>query len=380
MAKLGEVFNLQMGKTPARSETSYWNNGDNYWVSIGDMDDNLKYIAETKETISDIAVKESNIKLVPKNTVIMSFKLSIGKVAITAQDIYTNEAIMALLPKDKEAINTTYLFYWVKGHDWKQGSNKAVKGVTLNKDTLSRVDIELPPLSEQEKIADTLDTVSELIEFRREQLAQLDLIIKSRFNELFGDTNLSRSCKDWVAISEIGTVIGGATPKTDMEEYWNGEYRWISPAEISNETTYIFDSVRKITKAGVDSCSLKQLPIGTVVLSSRAPIGKVAIAGNTFYCNQGFKNVVCGNNVLPIFLYTLLKGNTEYLNSLGRGATFKEISKSIVENIKIPLPPLDLQNEFAHFVNEVEEQKKAVSESIATLSMLKRSLMQKYFG
>ena len=117
--------------------------------------------------------------------------------------------------------------------------------------------------------------------------------------------------------------------------------------------------MKKITKAGIESCSLHELPVGTVILSSRAPIGKLAIAGNTFYCNQGFKNIVCSERIVPRYLYSLLLFNTEYLNSLGRGATFKEISKSIAKN---------------------DKSKFEIKQNLEKLELLKKALMQKYFG
>ena len=187
------------------------------------------------------------------------------------------------------------------------------------------------------------------------------------------------SCKK-VKLGEVCTVVSGSTPKTSVEEYWDGEYRWITPAELSADSGYIYDSVRKLTKAGVDSCSLQEMPVNTVILSSRAPIGKVAIAGNTFYCNQGFKNIVCSKSIVPRYLYTILLLNTEYLNSLGRGATFKEISKSIVENIKIPVPSVELQEQFTTFVEQTDKSKLALQQSLEKLETLKKSLMQKYFG
>ncbi|MDD5999231.1 MAG: restriction endonuclease subunit S, partial [Lachnospiraceae bacterium] len=165
-----------------------------------------------------------------------------------------------------------------------------------------------------------------------------------------------------------------------IEEYWDGEYRWITPAELSADSGYIYDSVRKLTKAGVDSCSLQEMPIDTVILSSRAPIGKVAIAGNTFYCNQGFKNIICNKEILPRYLYTVLLLNTEYLNALGRGATFKEISKSIVYNIRIPVPPIELQEQFTTFVEQTDKSKFEIKQSLEKLELLKKALMQKYFG
>ena len=186
--------------------------------------------------------------------------------------------------------------------------------------------------------------------------------------------------ESWVAIKEIGTVVGGATPKTDRDEYWGGSFRWITPAELEADSGYIYDSVRKLTKAGVESCSLQEMPVGTVILSSRAPIGKVAIAGNTFYCNQGFKNIICKEAITPRYLYTVLLLNVEYLNSLGRGATFKEISKGIVENIRIPVPATEPQKQYAAFVEQTDKSKLAVQQGLQELEILKKSLMQQYFG
>ena len=284
---------------------------------------------------------------------------------------------------DETKLNIRYFMYYLKSDEFKEQLAKQITGSAqlnfgpshLNKMTMPISDLEL-----QNEIVSKLDHVDSLITARREQLAKLDELVKSRFIELFGDYDLSHEQSDWKPISEIGKVVGGATPKTNIEEYWDGKYRWITPAELNADSGYIYDSVRKLTKAGVDSCSLQEMPIDTVILSSRAPIGKVAIAGNTFYCNQGFKNVICNKEVLPRYLYTVLLLNTEYLNSLGRGATFKEISKSIVENIRIPVPPIELQEQFATFVEQVDKSKLAIQKSLDQLETLKKALMQKYFG
>lgn len=159
MPKLSEIFTLQMGKTPSRSNPDYWNNGDNKWVSIADLGSSGKYITKTKETISDIAVLDSGIKMVPANTVVMSFKLSIGKTAITQEPIYTNEAIMAFIPTGKYEIIPDYIYHLFSGKDWSEGSNKAVMGITLNKATLSEIEINIPSIAEQSEIATVLDKV-----------------------------------------------------------------------------------------------------------------------------------------------------------------------------------------------------------------------------
>ena len=144
-------------------------------------------------------------------------------------------------------------------------------------------------------------------------------------------------------LGDICEIVSGSTPKTGVDEYWDGDIKWITPAELNDDTYIITDSVRKITELAVKKTGLSSFPEGTVILSSRAPIGKVAIAGCEMYCNQGFKNLICSDKINNRYLYWFLKGNAEYLNSLGRGATFKEISKSIVSEIEINVPSLNEQ-------------------------------------
>ena len=146
-------------------------------------------------------------------------------------------------------------------------------------------------------------------------------------------------------LGDICTVVSGSTPKTGVAEYWDGTVKWITPAELNEDSFYITDSVRHITEDGKEKTGLSYLPKGTVILSSRAPIGKTAIAGCEMCCNQGFKNLICSDAVYNEYLYFFLKSKTDYLNSLGRGATFKEISKSIVEKVEIPLPNIEKQHQ-----------------------------------
>ena len=148
-------------------------------------------------------------------------------------------------------------------------------------------------------------------------------------------------------LGDVCTVVSGSTPKSTVPEYWDGDIKWITPAELSNDTYIINDSERHITALGVAKTGLKSFPAGTVILSSRAPIGKTAIAGCEMFCNQGFKNLICSEKIDSKYLYYFLSGKTDYLNSLGRGATFKEISKAIVENIEIPLPEVEEQKRIA---------------------------------
>lgn len=157
-----------------------------------------------------------------------------------------------------------------------------------------------------------------------------------------------------VRLGDVGQVVTGTTPKSGCEEYWHGEYNWITPAEINDDSDVIFETDRMITDKAIKDSHLKSFPAGTVLLSSRAPIGKVAIAGTEMYCNQGFKNIICSERIYNRYLYHFLKSKKDYLNSLGRGATFKEISKGIVEDITIPLPELSEQHEIVEVLDKID--------------------------
>ncbi len=185
---------------------------------------------------------------------------------------------------------------------------------------------------------------------------------------------------DRIKLGEICEVVSGSTPKTGVAEYWDGDVNWITPAELTDEVYIIEESQRKITCIAVQKTGLRSFPKGTVILSSRAPIGKVAIAGKEMYCNQGFKNLICSDRVNNEYLYWYLKGHTDYLNSLGRGATFKEISKSIVENIEIPLPNLDEQIDCAKTLKKCWDLLLMQKKQIKAYDKLIKSRFVEMFG
>lgn len=181
-------------------------------------------------------------------------------------------------------------------------------------------------------------------------------------------------------LGEVCEVVSGSTPKTNVPEFWGEGHYWITPAEIDDATIYIGKTERQITDAAVDKTHLQLLPVGTVLLSSRAPIGKVAITDTEMYCNQGFKNLICSNYINNKYLYLWLKGKTDYLNSLGRGATFKEISKSIVENIQIPVPPLSEQQSIVAELDKINELISLKKAQLSDLDALAQSIFYDMFG
>ena len=183
-----------------------------------------------------------------------------------------------------------------------------------------------------------------------------------------------------VKLGEVCEIVTGSTPKSTNPDYWNGEYKWITPAEISDDDFIIVDTQRKISKLGIEKTGLKSFPIGTVLLSSRAPIGKVAIAGCEMYCNQGFKNFICSNEINNEYLYYFLKSRKNFLNNIGRGATFKEISKSIISNIEIILPSYDVQCTQTQNLKKIDNLIYLRKKVIKEYQLLVKSRFNEMFG
>ena len=131
-----DEFNLNMGKTPSRNNPIYWGLDGHKWITIADMASYHKYTQDTTERITDVAIKVTNMKKVPKNTIIMSFKLSIGRTAITSEDVYTNEAIIAFNNNDTSRFDIDFLYFLISHKNWLSSAKQAVKGLTLNKETI----------------------------------------------------------------------------------------------------------------------------------------------------------------------------------------------------------------------------------------------------
>ena len=180
-------------------------------------------------------------------------------------------------------------------------------------------------------------------------------------------------------LGEVCEIVGGSTPKTNEPSYWDGEHYWVTPAELDG-AKYISSTSRTITDEGAKSAHLQLLPSGTVLLSSRAPIGKVAITTAPMYCNQGFKNLVCSAKLHNEFAYWFLYHHTEYLNSLGTGATFKEISKRVVEQIPIPVPPREEQEMIVEELNCLSGIIERKREQLRELDALAQSIFYQMFG
>ena len=383
MARLGDVFNLQMGKTPARANATYWTNGTNAWVSIADLSSYEKYVGDTKEQITDLAVQEGGIKAVPADTIIMSFKLSLGKTAITKVPIYTNEAIMAFLPTEKYDVCPDYFFHLFSGRDWSEGTNRAVMGATLNKATLSNMEVVIPPLDEQCRIAAVLDKVSYLIAKRREQLDKLDELVKARFVEMFGDPVSNPYNWEKVPLSELADIrIGPFGSLLHKEDYIEGGHPLVNPSHII-DGKIVIDEKLTVSHQKYIELEAYHLKAGDVVMGRRGEMGRCAVVSQEgLLCGTGSllirpKGKVTADYIQKIISFPSFK---KMIEDMAVGQTMPNLNVPIVSAFQIIKPPMQVQENYYTLVTQVDKSKLTIQQSLDKLEVLKKALMQRYFG
>lgn len=359
--RLDELFDLQMGKTPARKNPEYWNSSDHKWISIADLSKCEKYITETKEHISSIAVQESGISEIPANTVIMSFKLSIGKTAITKEPIYSNEAIMSFRDKGVTPILPDYIYYMFSGRDWSKGSNTAVMGTTLNKATLSQIKINIHTYERQKRIVELLDKVSSILSKRKQELIELDDLIKARFVEMFGDP--IENPKNW-EITTVGDIVTEVRYGTSKPAVEGGQYPYL---RMNNLTADGHLDLRDLKYIDIPDEEIEKCVVRTGdVLFNRT--NSIDLVGKTAVFDLSEEMVIAGyiirvrlkENMLPeVFSeYMNLKALKKILRSMAKGAVNQaNINAQELQSIKIYLPDIELQKQFVTIKAQIDKSK-----------------------
>jgi hypothetical protein len=370
-----DVFDLQMGKTPDRKNFSLFE-GDNTWVSIKDLDG--KYISSSKECISDEAAK--NIKLVKRGTVIMSFKLTVGKTAIAGKDLYTNEAIMAFNLRNGYDIDASFLYYYLMNYRW-EGSNKAVMGITLNKATISKHKIAIPPKSTQLSIVSELDKLNELIRIKKEQLKDYDTLAQSIFYEMFGDPVENEKGWEVKKLKDISRKIGdglhGTPEYSELDTGWyfiNGNNLENGCISIKSTTKKVTDFVRKKYYVEMDDF--------TLLVSINGTLGKSAFYnGENVILGKSACYIKLNKDVNKLFIYEIIRGEyfKRYAESVCTGTTIRNVSLKAMREFPIIYPPLPLQHSFAQKIEQIEQQKATIQKTITDLETLLAARMQYWF-
>ena len=261
---------------------------------------------------------------------------------------------------------------------WSGGSTR----YNIGQDSLNKISIILPSIEEQNKIADLLLKVYEkidLLEYKyqcyknfKKYLMQQIFTQKLRFNE-FDD--------EWktVKLSNVAEIVGGGTPNTEVEEYWNGGIKWFTPSEIG-KTKYISESDRYISEEGLKNSSAKLLPKNTILLSSRATVGEISIALTECSTNQGFQSLITKNTVDNEFIYYLISTLKNEFLRRSSGSTFLEISKNEIKKIKINIPSLSEQKRISSLFSSIDNKIDLLKIEHEKCLCFKKSLLQQMFN
>ncbi|MEE9174786.1 MAG: restriction endonuclease subunit S [Thermodesulfobacteriota bacterium] len=373
---LGEICKITIGGTPKRKVDEYWG-VPNPWVSISELDGSVIY--DTKEHITDLGVSKSNAKLIPKDTVLMSFKLSIGKVGIAGRDLYTNEAIAGLIIKDHKIVDSKFLFYIIPTMNFQKYGQGAAKGNCLNKKILETLKIPLPPLPTQHRIVEILEKADAVRRKRRLADEKTSWILQAAFVKMFGDP--MRNEMEWEVkrLCDVCDTTSGGTPRRNVKEYYNGGTPWVKSGEVNNR--YIYDTEEKISDAGLKNSSAKLFKINTVLVAMYgATAGKVALLKINATTNQAICGITPNKELIHYhYLHHCLESLSSRLISQTVGSGQPNLSQKIIRNLKIPIPPIELQQKFANLVEKVEAVRERQTQSREHIEETYQALMQKAF-
>ncbi len=289
-----------------------------------------------------------------------------------------------------------YIYYFVSQISFRQMAQIYMTGAVGQRRVPSKIlenfKIPLPPLSEQKAIADKLDdsfakienAITNLINAKENLKLYKQSVLKSAFN---GDLLPNTSPTHWEVkkLKDIGKISSGGTPSTSNDNNFGGNIAWITPADLTGyKDKFISKGKRNLSEEGLKNSSAKILPKGTILFSSRAPIGYVAIAQNEISTNQGFKNLTPNESVISEYVYYYLLGSKNLAEQSASGTTFKEISATAFSNLPIPLPPLSEQNLIVAEIDRrfaiVDKTLNLIDKSIQNAKNLKQSILKKAFS
>jgi len=396
--RLGAICSIEIGGTPARDVPEYWDlarDTDNAWVSIKDMRRHV--INETAEHISDAGVKYSNVKLQPQGTVLLSFKLTIGRVGVAAIPLYTNEAIAALKPR---GLLHEYLYHGLQHWDLLQGVDQAIKGATLNKEKLKRIAFVYPKAeAEQSKIAEILSTVDRAIEQTETLIAKQQRIkvgmmqdlltrgidergnLRSEQTHEFKDSPLGRVPVEWdvIELGSSGVWASGGTPSKRISRFWNGDVPWICPKDM--KTFDLANSIERITQEAAQ-CGSRIMPKGTVFIVIRGMIlahtFPVGYATRPMAFNQDVKAVIAKPGLSSRYLAYWLVAHAHAILKIATTATHgtKRFDMDDLFAVSVAVPKREEQEQITSAFDGREHQIDLLRSHSSKLRSLKTGLMQ----
>lgn len=379
MERLGNICKFQSGGTPSKSESSYYN-GNIPWISTVSLNGGVIGEENAVEWITEKAITKSAAKIVPANSIMVGTRVGIGKVAINSIPMSTSQDIISLIDIDECKWSKPFICKFILSKNAylnSQARGATIKGIKI--DTLANLQLPNLSLEKQSVISCTIDISNDLISLRKQQLAKLDELVKSRFVEMFGNTASS----DWRTMAEICSIITDGTHQPPRFVSDGIPFLFVSNI-TSNILTYHSE---KFIDEQTYSELIKRTPIeiGDILLSTVGSYGHPAVVKKPIrFCFQRHiaylkpkSDMVDSDYLHGAMLSSIVQAQIE---EKVKGIAQKTLNLSEIRTIRVPVPEMHMQRAFAHFAAEIDKSKLAMKKSLEELEMLKKSLMQKYFG
>ncbi|MFN4006655.1 MAG: restriction endonuclease subunit S [Chitinophagaceae bacterium] len=375
--KLKDLGRVVTGNTPSSKFPEEFGN-EMPFVTPSDYKNYNKWISFADRNLSQKGIEKLQSRLLPKNSLLVTcIGSDMGKVAINKIPVISNQQINSIIPN--ENVDADFLYYkLVESYDVLRMYGEAGTAVPIvNKTDFENIEIEIPSeKSEQTAIAEVLSSLDDKIDLLHRQNATLEKMAETLFRQWF----VEEAKEEWEegTLDDILSVKGGTTPSTAEPSYWNGTIHWTTPKDITNlNGLFLFDTERKITELGLSRISSGLLPIGTLLMTSRAPVGVLAFAEIPLAINQGYIAIIANKGYSKEFIYLWLKTNIDVVHSFSNGSTFMEISKSTFKTLQLQIPPSDVLNNFQSIVAPLFTKIKSNSIQIRTLTALRDTLLPK---
>ena len=377
---LSEIMDIIGGGTPKTTAPEYWN-GTVPWLSVKDFANTQRYVYTTEKSITELGLLNSSAKLLNQDDIIISARGTVGELAMIPFPMSFNQSCYGLRAK-RDVIDPSFLYYLLRHHVGvlKRNTHGSVFD-TITRDTFANIEVDIPSLKKQNRIAAILSSLDDKIELNNKINANLEQQAQALFKAWFVDFEPfgGKMPEDWRrgTIADLGTVVGGSTPSKAKAEYYTMDgIAWITPKDLSlDKSKFIYRGENDITELGLRSCSASIMPEGTVLFSSRAPIGYIAIAAGEVTTNQGFKSVVPNPEIGTAFVYYFLNFNLSVIEGMASGSTFKEVSGSTMKRVPALIPDAGILSEFNARCGAIFAQQRALEAQNRALSALRDELL-----
>lgn len=388
MAKLGEICAFQSGGTPSKNKPEYFG-GEIPWISTTALNGGKINEADAVAWITPKAIRESAAKIVPANSIMIGTRVGIGKVAINTVEMSTSQDVISLINIDEDKWYKPYLCKLLlskKDYFNSQARGATIKGIKI--DVVANIDVPEIDYATQRKVAATLSKIDTLIVLRKQQLAKLDELVKARFVEMFGDVLLNSMQWPEKTLESMADIVSGITKGRKTAEADLQEVPYMAVSNVKDG--YIdWTTVKTILATRQEIEQYRLMPDDILMTEGGDPdkVGRGAIIKvplkNSIHQNHIFRVRLDEQEVLPSFFAEYLrhqKAKRYFLGCAKQTTGIASINMRQLRALPTLVPPLSLQNQFAAFVERVDQQRQTVQQSLEKLELMKKALMQEYFG